>query len=240
MKPCWLLPACTLAFMALACSEGDSSATITHPSSATFTTTGTIEQQYAADYANFAASSYKAKYETAGTYSDPEEDHEVTWFKDSNKRFRYDIDGDWSDAEIQLDGLSIFLDASGPMALCSSGDNIGEGGGCCGDECADRGANFVFYVAFPLALPNPREIDVEGLEILETSMESIAGFEARCYAFKEASDSRTRVCYSADGVQIAYSYEDSAGGTSRTIQSVETVENRDFELPFPLVTPVPE
>jgi hypothetical protein len=208
-------------------------------SAATFTTAGTAQEQYRADYADFIRSSYKAEYETKGTYSDPDEKHMVTWFKESNERFRYDFDGHWTDIDLQLEGLTVILGPAEYITICSSDDNIREGGGCCDQSCAEGAGNFVYYLAFPLGLPDPEDIDVD-IDVLEVAMEQVAGYDARCYVFSEASDSRTRVCYTADGIQVAYSYEDSGGGTSRTIQSLGTVAGRDFDLPYPLITPTAE
>ena len=220
-----------------ACSSADD-APKAPTSAATFSTGGTPEEQYAADFTNFITSSYKAEYETKGTYNDPEESHTVTWFKESNERFRYDFEGEWTDTDIQLEGLSVLLGPSTYKAMCSSDDNIGDSGGCCDDTCAEGAGNFVYALAFPIGLPDPEGIDVDA-DMLEVTLEEVAGYDARCYAF-ERDDARTRACYTADGVQVAYSYEDSAGGTSRTIQSLGTVAGSDFDLPYPLITPTPE
>lgn len=107
MKPFWLPSVLAFALLAVGCSNDDNPARIA-PAAATFTTAGTSEEQYIADYRNFAAASYDAVYETRGTYVDPNEDHRVRWYKDGNQRIRYDIDGKWA-AESPVDDFSLFF-----------------------------------------------------------------------------------------------------------------------------------
>jgi hypothetical protein len=210
-------------------------------SSATFIAADTAEAQYFADYRNHIESRHVAVYETRASYGDSDEKHRVTWYKDGNDRFRYDMEGDWSSADIQLSDLSLFIFGEPPVFLCSSDELLGPMGGC--DGTGEGSGNFIYELAFPLGLPELEDIDndTSDLEMAPVEYETIAGYEARCFSFSYGTDAHVRSCFTADGVQAAYSYTDSSGVVlKREIVELKEITEHDFELPYPLVTPAPE
>lgn len=231
----WLF-ATMAAIVSAACSAGDVSPTAKPRTSiATFTAEGTIEQKYIADYRNHVAARHIAVYETVGSYEDNDEEHTVAWYKDGTERLRYDIDGDWSGADIQLADLSLYIFDKPPVVLCSSDERLGPDGGC--DGSGDGAGNFLYSLAFPLSLPDLEAIsdDTTDLDIEGVDIETIAGYESRCYRLLRA-DAESRICFTPDGVQSAFSYSDSSGVVlRRELKETRQLAANDFDLPYPTI-----
>jgi hypothetical protein len=204
-------------------------------STATFSAEGTLEEQYFSDYRNHVRASHVAVYDTKGTYNDSEEKHRVTWFKEGASRFRYDLEGTWNGGNI--DQFRVFIDiVSKTITLCSEDEDFLGGSGCCDDDsCADGAGNFVYWLALPLELPDPADIDDEltDYRIERAYEDTIAGYDARCYQLVSTRRGSTQfeTCFTADGVVAKYRHSDGSSNTQRVLEDVRELFSDDLAVP---------
>lgn len=256
---CCALVLAVLAAAASACDRGSP----TQPSGIVELDLAEATRHYEQDFRRYFDSEFTVRYEgELTTLSGDTTRLDVTWFKDGNRRQRWDTPALLGGEELAITKFQIFTEGDRwRLLLCAAelprnpDHELGEGEtGACYDDPAslsDIVANAIFFMGFPSQFPEELPGDyfdsLGETEFTRHWEETIAGDRARCYSARGESreigeDGELIVadfCYSRDGAEL---FRHTSGGiqndvTLRAVTYQKGVQAQDFDLPYPVIKP---